>query len=150
MSFQFNLMQIYIANRPTEPQNYCIYTHQTTKGFYIHQQVKYKHKFKKKKKKRETGLPNNSASPKQEYLYNVHYQHMQKTKWVMQDVKNLNPKLHNENIVQRVISAIFLWRSVLVLTRILFPCLVLFKCVTCIAPFYVLTCTIFSALSLKR
>lgn len=95
MSFQFNLMQIYIANRPTEPQYYCIYTHQTTKGFYIHQQVKYKHKFKKK-----TGLPNNSASPKQEYLYNVHYQHMQNTKWVMQDVKNPNPKLHHENVVQ--------------------------------------------------
>lgn len=49
-----------------------------------------------------------------------------------------------------VISEIFLWRSVLALIRILFPCLLLFKCVTCIAPFYVFTCTIFSVNSLKR
>lgn len=50
-----------------------------------------------------------------------------------------------------VISEIFLWRSVLALMHILFPCLFLFKCVTCIAPLYVFfTCIIFSVNSLKR
>lgn len=44
MWFHFDLMQIYNANRPTMPQNYFIYTHQTTKEFYIHIHVRYKHK----------------------------------------------------------------------------------------------------------
>lgn len=36
IQFHFDLMQIYNANRPTKPQNYFIYTHQTTKEFYVH------------------------------------------------------------------------------------------------------------------
>lgn len=148
MSFQLNLMQIYIANRPTEPQNYCIYTHQTTKGFYIHQQVKYKHKFKKKKRNRaakqqclsKTGIPVQcalSAHAKDK----VGHARCEKSKSEVTQWKCCSIC---------VISEIFLWRSVLALTRILFPCLLLFKCVTCIAPFYVFTCTIFSVNSLKR
>lgn len=49
------------------------------------------------KNKSLTGLPN-SVSPKLEYLYIVHYQHMQMTNWVMQEVKNEN-KLYNKNFV---------------------------------------------------
>lgn len=43
-------MQIYIANRPTESPNDFIYTHQITKEFYIHQQVKYNTRVKNKTK----------------------------------------------------------------------------------------------------
>lgn len=60
MSLHFDLMPIYNANRPTKPQNYFIYTHQTTRGGPIYTHVRYKHK----NKNNLTGLPNNKRLSK--------------------------------------------------------------------------------------
>lgn len=62
MLFHFNLMQIYIANRPTDSPKYFIYTHQITKEFYIHQRVKYNTRVKKKNNNKKTGLPNSVST----------------------------------------------------------------------------------------
>lgn len=99
MWFHFDLMQIYNANRPTKPQNYFIYTHQTTKEFYIHTYtlVRYKHKSLKKKSNR--AAKQHCVSPEQDYLYSVHYQHMQMMECVMQEVKNKNRSYTIKNAV---------------------------------------------------
>lgn len=60
MQFHFDLMQIYNAIRPTKPQNYFIYTHQSTKEFYIHIYVSQIQT--QELKKSLTGLPNNTVS----------------------------------------------------------------------------------------
>ena len=69
-------MQIYNANRPTKPKiTSSIHIKPLRSSIYTCTLVRYKHKSLKKRSNRaarQHGVP-----PKQEYLYTVHYQHMQ-------------------------------------------------------------------------